>query len=381
MRIGIVCYPTYGGSGVVATELGMALAKRKHEIHIIAYDLPFRIQGEHPNLTFHKVDVIPYPLFKFPPYTIALVSRIWEVVEEHNLDIVHVHYAVPHSTAAIFAKKILDGGVKIITTLHGTDVMLVGLEPSYYKITEYSINESDGVTAVSNYLRQMTYEKFNIIKDIEVIYNFVDVERYCRRDKGENDEKTVVHVSNFRAVKRIQDVILGFGKMLKDADARLVLVGDGPQRPCAEELAEIFRISDRVTFLGNRVDVGDILGRADLFILPSLTESFGLAACEAMSCEVPVVGYRVGGLPEVVVHGETGYLAELGDVDSLAEYGVKILNDDDLRRRMGSRGRARVLEMFNAEMIVEQYERFYESVADEARYKIAQLGLVKRPEM
>ena len=366
MKIGIVCYPTQGGSGVMATELGLALAQRGHTVHFIAYDLPFRIKTLPERAHFHKVDVSSYPLFKFPLYTIALISKICEVMERESLDILHVHYAIPHSTAALMAKTIMTSGdAKIITTLHGTDVLLVGLESSYHKITKYSIEHSDGITAVSNYLRDATLREFEIDKDIEVIYNFVDTDRFKPLasleppEEPASEEAVVVHISNFRAVKRVQDVVHAFNLIRQSMPARLALVGDGPEKDGVKELAGALGIEKSIEFPDMIQDVSHLLGKAGLFLLPSQTEGFGLAACEAMSTGVAVVAYNVGGLPEVITDGVDGFLVELGDIKGMAEIGIKILSDTTIRSEIGRRARAKVKDRFSRDRIVDQYENYY----------------------
>jgi len=365
MKIGIVCYPTQGGSVVMATELGLALTRRGHSVHFIAYDLPFRIKALPERARFHKVDVASYPLFKFPLYTVALISKISDVMEQESLDILHVHYAIPHSTAALMAKMMTCcENTKIITTLHGTDVLLVGLEPSYYKITKYSIERSDGITAVSNYLRDATFKGFGIDKDIEVIYNFADTSKFKPLPTSERSSKEarVIHISNFRAVKRVQDVVHAFNLIRQRLPARLVMVGDGPEKEGVKELAGALGIEKNIEFMNTISDVSEVLAKADLFLLPSQIESFGLAACEAMSCGVPVVAYNVGGLPEVIESGVDGYLVELGDIKGMAEIGLKILSNPSLGSEIGRRARAKVLKRFSQDKIIDLYEDYYRRI-------------------
>lgn len=356
MRIGIICYPTFGGSGVLASELGRELAK-KHDVHFICYAQPFRL--EESDIPFHKVSVLAYPLFKFPPYTLALASKMREVVQQENLEVLHVHYAIPHSTSAYLAKNLLNDAVKVVTTLHGTDVQLVGLDPSYKSVTRFSIEQSDGVTAVSEFLKDLTIQEFSIEKDIKVIYNFVDPSRY-RTDP--HNEKVVTHVSNFRELKRIPDVIDTFCKISALVPAKLYLVGDGPERPLAEELVKKCDLLDKTTFFGNVRSVEDILAETDVFLLPSEKESFGLAALEAMASYVPVIATKVGGLPEVIDHEKNGFLCELGDTEKMAEYAVELLRDESYREEIGKKAREKVENCFTSEIVVPEYENYYKEV-------------------
>jgi N-acetyl-alpha-D-glucosaminyl L-malate synthase BshA len=366
LRIGITCYPTYGGSGVLATELGLQLAKGGHHIHFICYDRPFRINSCHERVSFHKVQVVEYPLFQYPPYSLALTSRMVEVATEAKLDILHVHYAVPHAASAYMAKQMLDGNIKIVTTLHGTDITLVGSNPSYMPITRYSLEHSDGITAVSQYLRNETLEIFRVTNPITVIYNFVDTDRFVRTENAEmrkkyapNGEKIVMHLSNFRPVKRIGDIVDAFALVLKDMPSKLLLVGDGPERYTAEHHIQELGIGDHVIFLGKQESVVELYSIADVYFLASETESFGLSALEAMSCEVPVVGTFAGGLPEVVVHSETGFLCSLGDIDEMAEAIKVILQDDSRRKAMGKAARERAISHFKINDITAKYEEYY----------------------
>lgn len=370
MRIGITCYPTYGGSGAIATELGQALAKRGHNIHFISYSIPFRLQDYNQNISFHDVEVMPYPLFKYPPYTLALAAKMAAVAEEACLDVLHVHYAVPHATCAYLARHMLrDRDIKVITTLHGTDITLVGSDKSFYQITKFSIEESDGITAVSESLKRDTISLFGIKQDIRVIPNFVNTNRF-RREIGrcslkgivQEDEKILLHISNFRPVKRITDIIRIFVKVKPKIKSKLLLIGEGPERIPAQELAQELGLKESVVFLGLQEGVDDILSCADLYLLPSEQESFGLSALEAMSCEVPVIGTNVGGLAELVRHGETGFIAEVGDVERMAQYAVTLLADDRLRKQIGQQARQRVLDNFDQELVVPQYEAYYEEI-------------------
>jgi N-acetyl-alpha-D-glucosaminyl L-malate synthase BshA len=368
MNIGITCYPTYGGSGVVATELGKALAERGHNIHFVSYAMPMRLNGYMDNVSYHEVEMMNYPLFEFPLYTIALASKMVEVARYEKLDIFHVHYAIPHATSAYLAKQMLGTDVKVITTLHGTDITLVGLEPSFLPVMKFSIEQSDGVTAVSRFLREKTITNYGIEKDIEVIPNFVDTVKYQRKKDSDvrkscarSGEKVLAHTSNFRSVKRVQDVIRIFHEVQKKLPSRLLLVGDGPDRSQCEMLARELGIAESVKFLGKQNDLVDILSAADLFLMPSQSESFGLSALEAMACEVPVVSSSVGGLPELVVHGKTGYIAEMGDIDRMARYAIDLLTNATKHRHFAEAARNRALE-FDSSAIVPLYERHYERV-------------------
>jgi N-acetyl-alpha-D-glucosaminyl L-malate synthase BshA len=371
VKIGITCYPTFGGSGVVATELGLALAKRGDEVHFISYALPSRLNILHERVHFHEVTVTPYPLFDpYPPYTLALATKMAEVAAYEKLDVLHVHYAIPHAISAYLAKQILRSSLKVITTLHGTDITLVGRDESYLPITKFGIEVSDGVTAVSQWLKDETATHFRTDKAIEVIPNFVDGARFKRDSSafcnmiGAPGEQLVCHVSNFRPVKRVMDVIRVFEKVTKAVKARLIMIGDGPDRSKAEAYCRAHHLRDRVFFLGNVPNLEEVLGACDLFLLPSETESFGMAALEAMTSEVPVIASRAGGLPEVVSEGETGYLVPVGDVNGMAERAIEILSDRDLRIRMGRRARELALERFDEEKIVPRYRDLYSAVLD-----------------
>lgn len=369
MNIGITCYPTYGGSGVVATELGKALAEQGHSIHFITYAMPMRLTGFKGNIVYHEVEMSSYPLFEFPLYTLALASKMVEVAKYENIDLFHCHYAIPHATSAYLAKQMLSPmNVKVITTLHGTDITLIGLEPSFLPVMKFSIEQSDGVTAVSRFLREKTLTNYGIQKDIEVIPNFVDLKKYQRTESQEvrkacapNNEKVLVHTSNFRPVKRVADVIRIFDSVRKHVAAKLMLIGDGPDRSACEQLARELRIHDSVKFLGKQTEIVDILSIADLFLLPSQSESFGLSALEAMACEVPVISSSVGGLPELVVHGETGYIAEIGDVERMARYAVDLLTNQTRHQLFAKAARARAMQ-FESSKIIALYESYYERV-------------------
>lgn len=371
MKIGIVCYPTYGGSGVVATEVGLGLAKRGHQIHFITYKRPVRLSPFHENVYFHEVAEANYPLFEYPPYDTALASKMVDVVKYEKLDLLHVHYAIPHAAVAYMAKKILlEEGihVPIVTTLHGTDITLVGKHRTFAPVVAFSINQSDGVTAVSNYLRQQTIEHFDIKNDIEVIYNFIDFDRFKKVNKDHfkkliapNGERILTHVSNFRKVKRVEDVILIFKKVYKEIPSKLLLIGDGPERQNLEELCREIGLCHEIRFLGKQDAIEELLAISDLFIIPSGNESFGLAALEAMACEVPVISSNVGGLPEVNIHGETGYLSEVGDVSEMADYAIHILSDDTVLQQF-RRNALEQAKRFDIKNILPIYESYYNQV-------------------
>jgi N-acetyl-alpha-D-glucosaminyl L-malate synthase BshA len=382
MKIGITCYPTYGGSGAVATELGLELAKRGHEIHFISYAQPFRLTHFIEGVFLHEVEVARYPLFEYPPYSLALAVTMHEVVTKADLDILHVHYAVPHATAAWIARDMLRGSgrdVKVVTTLHGTDITLVGQDPSYWSITKFSIERSDGLTAVSEWLRARTLEDFACDDcAIRVIPNFIDPKLYhrevheCHRAAlATPDEKILMHISNFRPVKRIRDLLRVFERVQRTVPSRLVLVGDGPERPRADELAADLGISDRVVFLGKLESVAELLACADLFILPSEQESFGLVALEAQACGVPVVGSSDSGLPEVVEHGVTGSLHPVGDVEGMAEGAVSLLRDEARWRAASLAARERAISLYSADRIVPEYEQYYEEILSGALASVA----------
>jgi len=378
MKIGITCYPTYGGSGVVATELGLELAERDHEIHFISYAQPIRLRGSEPNIHYHEVEVSRYPLFDYPPYDLALATRMAEVAQLYDLDLLHVHYAIPHSVSAMLARQMLSEGPRgkrlpFVTTLHGTDITLVGLDRSYLPITRYSIEQSDGVTAISNYLRDRTKKVLDVKKPIEVIYNSVNCEVYSpnrenaahvRAEYVPNGERVLVHLSNFRPVKRLTDVIEIFDRVHKQIPSRLLLIGDGPDRSVAEWLAVQKGIHDDVLFLGKQDQIAEKLSIADIMLLPSELESFGLAALEAMACEVVPIATRAGGVPEVIDHGNTGYLAEVGDVETMARYAIELLRNEERMREMGKRARAAAIERFSSARIVKQYEDYYRRVLE-----------------
>jgi len=364
MKIGIACFPTYGGSGIIATELAHMLAK-KHELHLVSYDKPVRFEDEM-DFSFHKVELLSYPLFERVPccYSLALVSKLVEVIKSYDLDIVHAHYAVPNAVSAYLARKICNDSAKVITTLHGTDSYFVGRHPSYKEVTQFSMQQSDGLTTVSEYLKERTNAEFDISREIRVIPNFVDPRKFRRLEK-DREQRIVCHSSNFRPLKRIPDIIMAFKMISQQIKCKLLLVGNGPERPKAEKLAKNLGISNRVHFLGNVKNVQEILGKSDLFLLPSEDESFGLAALEAMSCEVPVVASNIGGLKELISHGIDGYLIEVGDVKALAQYSLKILQDPRLQGEFGKNARQKVLEKYTPDKIVPEYEDLYNEVLKE----------------
>jgi len=371
MKIGIVCYPTFGGSGVVATELGMALADKGHEVHFITYNQPVRLDFLSHKLHFHQVVVEEYPLFQYQPYELALSSKMVEVVGKYDLEVLHVHYAIPHAYAAYMAKQmLLEKGisVRVVTTLHGTDITLVGSHPTYKTAVEFSINNSDVVTAVSNNLKDTTNHLFNINKKIEVVYNFIDVEKYskaegeeCKRSAlAKTDERILTHISNFRPVKRVEDVIKVFYEVQKEVPAKLLMIGEGPERKKAEQLTKKLGIKDKVFFLGNSTEIDKILCYSDIFILPSETESFGLAALEAMAAKTAVISTNTGGLPEVNIHGKTGFLSNLGDVSDMAKNAIAILKDNDTLESFKSNAKEHT-KRFALENILPVYEEIYKS--------------------
>jgi L-malate glycosyltransferase len=372
MNIGIVCYPTFGGSGVVATELAKGLANRGHNLHIISYAQPARLDSFRTDITYHEVDLSTYPLFEFPPYDLALANMMVNLIQFANLDILHVHYAIPHATSAYLAKQILNSkasNVPVITTLHGTDITLIGSDPTYKQVVDFSINQSDGVTAVSEYLKNETYRLFDIEKEIRVIPNFIDLDRFKKSKKEHfkkaicpEGEKIVTHVSNFREVKRVTDVVEAFNKILHNGvSAKLLMVGDGPERAKAEQKCRELGMCNHVRFLGKQEQVEEVLSISDLFMIPSGSETFGLAALEAMSCSVPVVSSNIGGLPEVNIHGETGFLCELGDIECLGNCSTKILSDEDLHAKMAAGARKRA-EFFEMDKVVTVYEEYYSEI-------------------
>ena len=381
MKIGIVCYPTFGGSGVLATELGKALAEKGHEIHFITYQQPVRLNGFHANIFYHEVRVPTYPLFDYPPYELALASTMVDVILNHDLDLIHAHYAIPHASAAYTAKQIVKQktgrSVPVITTLHGTDITLVGKDPSFEPVITFCINESDAVTAVSESLRKSTFEHFKVNREIEVVPNFIvpnmdttRVNEEMRSKYATKDEVILCHISNFRKVKRVEDCVRVFRKVLDSGiKAKLLLVGDGPERESVEALCRELGTCQHTLMLGKQEKIEEILSITDVFLLPSASETFGLAALEAMSCKVPVVSSNIGGIPELNVHDETGYLCNLGDVDTMADYTVQILSNDELKARLSKNARKHA-ETFEITHIVSQYENYYEEVSENLHRKL-----------
>jgi len=372
IKIGIVCYPTFGGSGVIATELGKALAKEGHEIHFITYSQPSRLDFLNENLFYHEVNIRSYPLFEYAPYELALASKMVSVVKNEKLDLLHVHYAIPHASAAYMAKQILRTQgiiIPVVTTLHGTDITLVGKDPTYEPVVTFSINQSDGVTAVSQDLRKETYNSFKITTEIEVIPNFIDLEKFKKQKKDHfkkaicpNGESLIVHTSNFREVKRVLDVVKIFNNIVKEIPAKLLMIGDGPERDSAEALCRELRISDYVRFLGKLEAVEEVLSVADLFLMPSEKESFGLAALEAMACEVPVISTNTGGLPELNIQGGTGFLSPVGDIEDMTQKALFVLDVTNLPRfKENALQRAKE---FDISRILPLYESYYEYVME-----------------
>lgn len=369
MRIGIVCYPTYGGSGVLATELGKALADKGHLVHFITYQQPVRLSEFNANIFYHEVRVPTYPLFDFPPYETALASTMVDVIVNNQIDLLHVHYAIPHASAAYMAKKILETqgiSIPVITTLHGTDITLVGRDKTFAPVVSFSINQSDAITAVSYNLREETNKIFKIHKEIEVIQNFVDVRRFnkkpidaFRKVIAPNDEKIIIHASNFRRIKRVEDVVRIFEKVHKQVPSKLLFVGDGPERPSAESLSRELQICDDIRFVGKQEQMEEILAIGDLFILTSEYESFGLAALEAMAAGVPVISTNAGGLPEINEHGVTGFLSNVGDIDSMSAHAIELLSDNDMLAKFKSNAFAQA-NNFDIQNIVPKYEALYD---------------------
>ncbi len=371
MKVGISCYPTYGGSGALATELGIKLADRGHEVHIISYALPFRLSAFHERLFFHEVEIADYPLFEYPPYSLALAVSLQDIATRFELDLIHSHYAIPHASSAWLARQMMgESGPRILTTLHGTDITLVGMQPAYNRITQFSITHSDGLTAVSEFLRSETVTHFGVPMDqIRVIPNFIDPDIFhpdhqpCHRASlAPGGEAILMHVSNFRPVKRVHDVIDVFARVSAQRPARLVMVGDGPERQRAELRATEIGVGDHVVFLGKHASIHELLSCSDVFLLPSETESFGLAALEAMASGAPVVATRVGGLPELIDEGETGHLLALGDVEGMADATLSLLSDAERRSRMRQAGIDVARTRYSSERVVPQYERLYEEL-------------------
>lgn len=378
MKIGVVCYPTFGGSGVLATELGLGLAKKGHQVHFITYRTPFRLTSFQENVYYHEVNDLNYPLFEYAPYETTLASKMVDVVLHEGLDILHVHYAVPHASVAYMAKKILltkGKYIPIVTTLHGTDITLVGKDPAMAPVVQFSINKSDGVTAVSHALKQETLEAFDIKKDIQVIHNFIDLNRFNRQNKDHfkqaiapNGERIFIHVSNFRKVKRMEDVIQMFNIVQDQIPATLLMIGDGPERYKMEELCRELQLCDTIRFLGKQEAVEELLAISDIFVMPSENESFGLAALEAMACGVPVISSNVGGIPEVNIDGETGYISDVGAVEEMAKNALDILSSEEKLDAFRKAALAQA-HRFSLESILPKYEAFYAEVIDKEVYK------------
>jgi L-malate glycosyltransferase len=364
MRIGITCYPTYGGSGIVATELGLELANRGHDVHFISYANPIRLDPGIPRISYHEVEVSTYPLFQYPPYCLALASRMAEVADDYSLDLLHVHYAIPHSVAAMLAQQMMAAKRRLpfITTLHGTDITIVGMDRSYFPITKFSIEKSNGITSVSQDVRRHTYEVFGISNEIRVIYNFVNTETYRPMDDRPNGEKRLMHISNFRPVKRVLDCVRILAEVVKQTPAHLYMVGDGPDRPEAHRLARELGLEPHVTFLGKQDHVERIFPKMHVLLMPSEMESFGLGALEAMACGVPPVATRVGGLPELVTDGVDGFLEPVGDVAAQSRRVIELLTNQELHGRMAHAARRTAVERFASSMIIPQYEKYYEEV-------------------
>ncbi len=378
MKIGIVCYPTFGGSGVLATELGKGLADKGHQVHFITYRQPVRLTSFHANIFYHEVGNIDYPLFEFAPYDTALASKLVDVISHEKIDLLHVHYAIPHATVAYLAKKILlqqGKYVPVITTLHGTDITLVGSDKSFAPVVEFSINKSDGVTAVSESLKQDTLSKFNIKNEIKVIHNFIDFGRFKKVNKDHfkkaiapDGEKILTHTSNFRKVKRVEDVIQIFKRVYEKIPCKLLLIGDGPERANLERLCRKIGLCSEIRFLGKQDAVEELLAVSDLFIMPSAKESFGLAALEAMAVEVPVISSNIGGIPEVNIHGKTGFLSDVGDVDEMSANAIKLLSNEDQLKQFKANALTQA-QNFAIESILPKYENYYEYILQTAVHK------------
>ena len=382
MKIGIVCYPTFGGSGVVATELGKELAQNGHQVHFITYTQPIRLDFFNENLFYHEVDISSYPLFQYAPYESALAGKMVDVVKYEKLDLLHVHYAIPHATSAFLAKQILktEGvDIPVITTLHGTDITVVGKDRTYKPVVTFSINESDGVTSVSEDLKQETLQTFKVTNDIEVIPNFVDMQRFHKQKKDHfkkiicpEGERLIVHISNFRRVKRIDDVIQSFGKIKQSIPSKLLLIGDGPERVKMEKLCRDLELCDDIRFIGKLDAIEEVLSVADLFFMPSEKESFGLAALEAMACEVPCITSNTGGLPELNIHGKTGFMSNVGDIDDMVKNALHILSDENLANfKTNALARAREFDIKN---VVPMYEAFYRKIVEKVKTKALALN-------
>ncbi len=371
LRIGVVCYPTYGGSGVVATELGLGMARHGHQVHFISYRQPARFKGYAANVYYHEVSGVDYPLFEYTPYDTALASKLVEVVKREKLDLLHVHYAIPHATVAFLTREILAAhglNVPFVTTLHGTDITLVGQNPNFKPVVQFGINNSDGVTAVSESLRQDTFKNFDICREIDVVPNFIDLDRFHKVDKqhfklaiAPDGQRILTHVSNFRAVKRVEDVVRIYDIVRKEIPSKLILIGDGPERYRVEELSRSLDMGDGVLFLGKQDAIEELLAISDVFLMPSQSESFGLAALEAMACHVPVISSNAGGLPEVNVDGETGFLSAIGDIEGMAANTIRLLHDEEVLAEFSKRAYAQA-KRFDIEVVLPQYEAVYRSV-------------------
>jgi L-malate glycosyltransferase len=374
MRVGIVCYPTFGGSGVLATELGKALANKGHEVHFISYNQPARLDFFSENVFYHEVNIAKYPLFEYAPYETALAGKMVDIVQSAHLDVLHVHYAIPHASAALLAKQILQQKgitIPVVTTLHGTDITLVGREVTYEHVVSWSINQSDAVTAVSNKLKEETLEHFDITREIDVIPNFIDFNRFNKKPRehfkqmiAPNGEKIIIHTSNFRKVKRVEDVVAIFSRIIKEIPAKLLLIGDGPERSHIEKVCREHNTCDWVTFLGKQEAIEEILSIGDLFVLPSESESFGLAALEAMACEVPVISTNAGGIPEVNINGVTGFLSDVGDVESMAQNAITLLKDPEMLKTF-RKNALKQAHNFDLKTILLQYEAVYNRVVNQ----------------
>lgn len=372
MKIGITCYPSVGGSGVIATELGKLLADNGHEIHFITSSLPFRLDKIHPKIFFHQVEVNHYPVFQYPPYDLSLASKMAEIIDQEKLDVLHVHYAIPHAICAILARDIADHKVKVVTTLHGTDITVLGIDETFKKMIKYGIEKSDAVTSVSNSLAMQTNEMIQTDKDIKVIYNFVDEKEYHPKTENNlrqqyniaDDEKVMIHISNFRKVKNVQDIIHTFKKVHEQTASKLLLIGDGPEYSAMKKLVHTLEISDSVLFLGKQNNISEIISMADVMLLLSEKESFGLVLLEGMACGVPSIGTNIGGIPEVIEHGKTGYMVELGDTDQAATYALELLNNPEKLEQFSNSALARVEDDFLSEKIVQQYINLYNEILD-----------------
>lgn len=369
-KIGITCYPSVGGSGIIATELGKLLAEQGNEIHFITSSIPFRLTKIHPKIFYHEVELNHYPVFQYPPYDLALAAKMAEVIDQQKLDILHVHYAIPHAICAIMAKDIADHDVKIVTTLHGTDITVLGIDQTFKKIIKYGIEKSDAVTAVSESLVKQTVEMLDVNKEITTIYNFVNEEDYykqhvpaLRQQYGiSNDEKVLIHISNFRKVKRVQDIIYAFKQIRNEVKSKLLLVGDGPEYADMVQLVDSLGLKEEVRFLGKQTNIRELLSIADLMLLLSEKESFGLVLLEAMLCGVPSIGTNVGGIPEVIEHDKTGYTVELGDIDAAANHAIEVLTDDQLMQRLSDNAFIQAKDKFASKKIVNHYQQLYDTV-------------------